>query len=377
MVGMGVAGEPRLYAAMGAELPVRVPKVFCSGLQHQDDTSFVVVLEDLTASGCRFPKPDDPDVLDGVAVSLVDGAGQAPRRLLGPRSSLAGRHRYRERGEASEPRPGWRAGRRSSNRRSIREPGRDMPAEFQQLGDLYVDRYRDIGSLFNEGETTLIHGDSHIGNLFVDQGRTGFYDWAVSSRSPGMRDMALLPLQLDPDRGAAGRGDLAPGEVSGRPGSRGIRLGRRGPTRAVPVVLCLLVGLGRHDGVHGIPMAAGGRGTRAMDRTTQAIADLEVLAFLRGGWRRLTGRLQGPSRPAGRRHGKRLPSHASISTVWDACPPRDRFRRHDERRNRSTVSRGVPLGSGHRGAPDRGEQRQFRSVVPGEPRSHVLRRTLG
>jgi aminoglycoside phosphotransferase (APT) family kinase protein len=46
--------------------------------------------------------------------------------------------------------------------------------------------------LFNEGEHTLIHGDDHIGNLFVDDGRTGFYDWAVASRAPGVRDVAYF-----------------------------------------------------------------------------------------------------------------------------------------------------------------------------------------
>ena len=40
----------------------------------------------------------------------------------------------------------------------------------------YIARNRDIGALWNEGERTLIHGDDHIGNLFVDPGRTGFVD---------------------------------------------------------------------------------------------------------------------------------------------------------------------------------------------------------
>ena len=39
---------------------------------------------------------------------------------------------------------------------------------------------------------TLIHGDTHSGNLFVDDGHTGFYDWAVVGRGPGMRDVAYF-----------------------------------------------------------------------------------------------------------------------------------------------------------------------------------------
>jgi aminoglycoside phosphotransferase (APT) family kinase protein len=68
----------------------------------------------------------------------------------------------------------------------------DMPPVFRRLGDLYAARSLDIIALFNEGERTLIHGDTHSGNLFVDAGRTGFYDWAVAGRGPGVRDVAYF-----------------------------------------------------------------------------------------------------------------------------------------------------------------------------------------
>jgi hypothetical protein len=69
MVGLGVA-EAKLYAAVGDDLPVRVPKVWHSSFDEAD-SSFIMVLEDLDAAGCRFATPDDDDVLD-VATSLVD-----------------------------------------------------------------------------------------------------------------------------------------------------------------------------------------------------------------------------------------------------------------------------------------------------------------
>ncbi len=40
-----------------------------------------------------------------------------------------------------------------------------------------------------------MHGDPHFGNLFVDvEGgdRTGFLDWAVLCRAPGLRDVAYV-----------------------------------------------------------------------------------------------------------------------------------------------------------------------------------------
>src|SRR5213593_4514180 len=59
-VGIGVS-EARLYASLGDELPVRAPRVWHAAV---DGDAFVMVLEDLVASGCSFPRPNDADVAD-------------------------------------------------------------------------------------------------------------------------------------------------------------------------------------------------------------------------------------------------------------------------------------------------------------------------
>ena len=51
----------------------------------------------------------------------------------------------------------------------------------------------EVVALWQEEVGTLVHGDSHLGNLFVDEaagGRTGFLDWAVVCRAPGIRDVS-------------------------------------------------------------------------------------------------------------------------------------------------------------------------------------------
>jgi aminoglycoside phosphotransferase (APT) family kinase protein len=62
-----------------------------------------------------------------------------------------------------------------------------------------------ICDVWDEGERSLIHGDSHLGNLFEDLGgphpEIGFLDWAVASRGPGIRDVAYylsnsMPTEL-------------------------------------------------------------------------------------------------------------------------------------------------------------------------------------
>ena len=193
-IGLGVA-EARLYAEVGNDLPVRAPRVW-----HSDyDASvgaFIMVLEDLEASGCRFINPSDDDVVDA-ATSLVDElavlhATYQGRELAWLRTPS---------GMRSKPQDPEIAERRAQFIVSaVEQFADDMPRAFRRLGDLYATRSTDIVALFNEGERTLIHGDTHSGNLFVDAGRTGFYDWAVAGRAPGVRDVAYflcnsLPVQ--------------------------------------------------------------------------------------------------------------------------------------------------------------------------------------
>jgi hypothetical protein len=275
-VGMGVA-EAQLYAAVGEELPVRVPRVFCS-LYDAGDASFVMVLEDLLASGCRFPKPEDPDVLD-VAVSLVDELAKLHGAYWGQDLHWLGRHALSPGGGAGQE--ARMAGGAALVQSALDQFAREMPPEFRQLGDLYVTRYRDIGLLFNEGEATLIHGDSHIGNLFVDRGRTGFYDWAVSSRSPGMRDVAyFLCNSLPTEVRRAEEGSLLARYRSGL-GAAGIHVDdavHDAQYRLFAVYSWVSAATTASMGSRWQPAEVG---RRAMDRTTQAIADLGVLDLLR------------------------------------------------------------------------------------------------
>jgi hypothetical protein len=185
-VGLGVA-EARLYEAVGDKLPVRIPRVWHVACDAADG-SFVMVLEDLAASGCRFPTPADDDVLS-VATSLMDelallhaGCRGADLSWLTPPDGMR-----------RKPNDGELAARRTHFiQLALDQFGDEMGPAFRALAQVYIARSGDVIGLFNEGEHTLIHGDDHIGNLFVDDGRTGFYDWAVASRAPGVRDVAYF-----------------------------------------------------------------------------------------------------------------------------------------------------------------------------------------
>jgi hypothetical protein len=185
-VGLGVA-EARVYANIGGELPVRVPRVWHCAYDPAEGT-FVMVLEDLTASGCRFPAASDDDIVR-IASSTVEElaalhASYAGRELPWLRTAEGMRRRPDD--------PKLAARRTMFIQLALDQFGDEMPSVFRRLAELYIGSSFEVITLFNEGEHTLIHGDSHIGNLFVDAGRTGFYDWAVASRAPGMRDVAYF-----------------------------------------------------------------------------------------------------------------------------------------------------------------------------------------
>ena len=139
--------------------------------------AFVMVLEDLDASGCRFTSPADDDILDVAASQWMNSPPCTPP--IGPATAVAA-HSVRNAAQTRRPRNGFRRAQFIVS--AVDQFADDMPPVFRRLGELYGSRSLDIVALFNEGERTLIHGDTHSGNLFVDAGRTGFYDWAVAGR---------------------------------------------------------------------------------------------------------------------------------------------------------------------------------------------------
>ena len=275
MVGMGVA-EARLYAAVGDELPVRIPRVWHASFD-ESDSSFIMVLEDLEASGSRFLSAEDDDVLD-IATSLMDELALLHATywqrdlpwLRGPSGFRNNEQGAKVAGQAAE-----------IMRSAVDQFADDMPPAFRELAELYITRYADINALYREGERTLVHGDDHIGNLFLDgEGRTGFYDWAIASMLPGMRDVAYflcnsLPTDVRRKEGEA----LLDRYLSGL-AERGVSL-----DRSTALDQYRLFSVYSWTGC-ATTAAMGSRwqpieiGYRAMVRTTDAIDDLDAVGLL-------------------------------------------------------------------------------------------------
>lgn len=273
-VGMGIA-EARLYAEIGNELPVRAPRVWHAN-HNAADGSFVMLLEDIRASGCRFPDPDDDDILE-VAASTVHEMANLHAKYQGqPLPWLPSPDGTKSKsGNSEKP-----TGAAKFIQIALDKFGSEMPPAFSRLAQLCIGRGRDIATLFNTGKRTLIHGDAHFGNLFVDGPTTGFFDWAVAGRGTGMRDVAyFLCNSLPPEIRRAEQDGLLDRYLSGLQ-AQGITLDRRvaeDQYRLFSVYSWIAATSTAAMGSQWQPIEIG---YSAMVRTTEAINDLDAVGLL-------------------------------------------------------------------------------------------------
>jgi aminoglycoside phosphotransferase (APT) family kinase protein len=190
MVGLGTA-EARFYRDVATDVPVRVPTVHCARLD--DGGRYVMLLEDLEATGCRFPSPSDDDLVDTMT-AIVDGLARLHVQYWGDA-------RLEDGGDLAWVRDGYRVAFGSGAQfveKALGAFGDQMSQDFRRLAEITIERPAEVAGLLASGPPTLIHGDPHLGNLFVDPGRSGrdrvagFFDWGMVWRATGMRDVAYV-----------------------------------------------------------------------------------------------------------------------------------------------------------------------------------------
>lgn len=187
--GMGQR-EARFYAELAPLLDIRVPAVHAA--LTDDSGLFAIFLEDLVETGCR--------VSDGTWGISADAA----RRLIGELAAMHIRFEdpARRRAEApwvtvNRPNPGYG---QQMLRYGIDHHRDRLSDDFVTVAELCIARHDELQRLWHEGPQTIIHGDDHIGNVFLDGDRAGLLDWGIININTPMRELAyLLTMAMNPD----------------------------------------------------------------------------------------------------------------------------------------------------------------------------------
>jgi hypothetical protein len=199
--GMG-AREARFYADLAPTVSMRVPTPHYAAAAANGD--FILLLEDLSVTGCR----------------VSDGTWGLPPEIA-PRAmeDLAALHvRFEDPARLQEVAPWVSLTSKLSNAREftvntlrwvIDNHSQDVSKAYAEVGEIYIAHHEAVEELWTRGPQTLIHGDPHLGNVFVDGDRVGFLDWGLMTITTPMRDVSyFINLALDADGRRASERDL-------------------------------------------------------------------------------------------------------------------------------------------------------------------------
>jgi hypothetical protein len=196
-IGMGER-EAQFYSDVAPAADVLVPA--CSFAASEGDR-FVLLLEDLSVRGCRFASNGEWGIpADSAAGALEDLARFHARFEDAAERARVAPWLATERPSASEATSGLM-------RWVLDENAGRLSPDYTAVGELYVEHHAWFDAMWHSGPQTYIHGDTHIGNVFLDGTRVGFLDWGLSRVSTHLRDVSyFLTMSVDvDDRRAHGR----------------------------------------------------------------------------------------------------------------------------------------------------------------------------
>ena len=196
MIGASGMGEREVqfYADVASTVNLRVPRSYFAATARDGD--FVMLLEDLSSVGCQFSEGEWGVSPDAAARALEELA------LFHARFSDAGVRK------AIAPWLDTPSVQHSSvaaalMRQVLDVHGGEVSPAYVAAGELYISHYDRLDELWHGGPQTYVHGDTHIGNVFLDGGRVGFHDWGLSRESTPMRDVSyFLTMSVQPEERA-------------------------------------------------------------------------------------------------------------------------------------------------------------------------------
>jgi len=184
--------EIGVYRQVLGELPHIAPKGYVAQWDRRYGRG-VLVIEDLTARGCRLndvrsacPPQDASRVL--ATLARVHARYWNSPRFQGDLRRLTNSGAQRAIAEQVKA---------TALKRSIG----GVPQDVQRAARVLDRRGEAVDTFWGSLPGTLTHGDTHLGNIFFNpDGSAGFFDWQVATRGPAIRDVAyFLVSSLSPD----------------------------------------------------------------------------------------------------------------------------------------------------------------------------------
>jgi hypothetical protein len=197
MIGASGMGEREVqfYADVASTVNLRVPRSYFAATADGGD--FVMLLEDLAAAGCAFSNGEWGVPPDAASRALEELASFHARFSdAGVRTAIAP--------WLTTPSVQHSSFAAELMRQVLDQHGHEVSPAYVAAGELYVSHYDQLDELWHGGPQTYVHGDTHIGNVFLDGGRVGFHDWGLSRVSTPMRDVSyFLTMSVDPEQRAS------------------------------------------------------------------------------------------------------------------------------------------------------------------------------
>jgi len=271
--GMGER-EAQFYADVAPTVNVLVPG--CS-YAASDGDRFVLLLEDLGTRGARFASNGEWGITaDSAALALEDLAvfharfeSQAERDRVAPWLRTPSRRMS----EATSGLMRW----------VLDENAGKLTDDYTAIGELYVIHHAWFDDLWHSGPPTYIHGDTHIGNVFLEGPRVGFLDWGLSRTSTHLRDVSyFLTMSVDVEERRKHERDLLQGYLDALRAAGGVDIPfddawavhrLQASYTVVATFLAYMPSYAASDGV--------ALGDALLARSDAALEDLDVVAAVR------------------------------------------------------------------------------------------------
>ena len=276
--GMGER-EAQFYADVAPTVNLLVPRCYFGA--SNDANAFVLLLEDLGARGCRFASNGEWGVSADAGAVALEQLAQFHARFedAAERDKVAPWH-VTDRPSMSEATSGLM-------RYVLDENAGKLSENYTAIGELYVEHHAWFDHIWHAGPATYIHGDTHIGNVYLDDGRVGFLDWGLSRVSTHLRDVSyFMTMSIDVDERRANERELLQGYLDALRAAGGVDISFDDAWAAhrlhasytvVATFLAYMPSYAASDGV--------GLGNALLARSDAALDDLAVVEAVRAALR--------------------------------------------------------------------------------------------